>query len=89
LLTDWGMNRFSVDWRTGRARTTFDQLVGWGYEVNFFGVPDLEAFLEAVVMLPSSVTSDFNFPQWNFYGRGSGQNGRHITYANEAVTDSA
>lgn len=87
LLTGWGVDRFSVNWQTPEARVIFRQLDGWGYEVNFYGVPDLEAFLEAVVMLPRSVTSDFNFPQWNFYGRGSGQSGNRITYANETVAE--
>ncbi|MEE9298612.1 MAG: hypothetical protein V3V29_06210 [Acidimicrobiia bacterium] len=83
MLTSWGISRFSVNWDDYRARELFDELAGWGYEVNFYRVPDLEAFLEAVVLLPSSVTSDFNFPQWHRYGRGSGKDGRHFTYAIE------
>ncbi|MCL1588078.1 MAG: hypothetical protein M3092_06635 [Actinomycetia bacterium] len=89
LLVSWGMNRFSVDWMTPSARETLETLAGWGYDVNFYGVPDLEGFLEAVVLLPCSVTSDFNFPQWNFYGRGSGENGRRITYKQDQVPDRA
>jgi hypothetical protein len=81
MLTSWGISRFSVDWEHHRAREMFDDLVSWGYEVNFYSVPDLEAFLEAVLLLPSSVTSDFNFPQWHHYGHGSGQEGRRIKYA--------
>jgi hypothetical protein len=64
----------------------FETLSGWDYEVNFYGVPDLEGFLEAVVLLPGSVTSDFNFPQWNYYGRGSGESGHRYRYANGTVT---
>jgi hypothetical protein len=63
------------------------KLTGWGYEVNFYGVPDLEGFLEAVVLLPCSVTSDFNFPQWNYFGRGSGKNGERFVYTNETVAE--
>ena len=81
MLTSWGINRFSLNWDHDLARESFDVLVGWGYEVNFYGVPDLEAFLEAVLLLPRSVTSDFNFPQWHRYGHGSGQSGRRVTYA--------
>ena len=33
-------------------------------------MPDLEAFLEAALLLPASVTADFNFPEWNYDGRG-------------------
>jgi hypothetical protein len=71
------------------ARETLETLASWGYDVNFYGVPDLEGFLEAVVLLPCSVTSDFNFPQWNFYGRGSGENGKRITYRQDQVPDRA
>ena len=81
MLTSWGISRFSVNWDHYLARSSFDELVGWGYEVNFYGVPDLEAFLEAVLLLPHSVTSDFNFPQWHRYGQGAGKDGRRFTYA--------
>jgi hypothetical protein len=87
LLADWGINRFSVDWMSPRALQMFETLTGWDYEVNFYGVPDLEGFLEAVVLLPGSVTSDFNFPQWNYYGRGSGKSGNRITYTGKTGTD--
>lgn len=80
MLTSWGISRFSLDWDHYLARESFDELVGWGYEVNFYGVPDLEAFLEAVLLLPHSVTSDFNFPKWHRYGRGSGSHGHRFTY---------
>ena len=36
--------------------------------------PDLESFLEAVMLLPTSVTADFNFPKWRYFGQGSGEN---------------
>jgi hypothetical protein len=87
LLVGWGMNRFSVDWMSPSAREIFETLAGWGYDVNFYGVPDLEGFLEAVVLLPCSVTSDFNFPQWNYYGRGSGQSGHRFTYPSGPATE--
>ncbi len=87
LLVDWGMSRFSVSWQYENARRMLGKLKGWGYEVNFYGVPDLESFLEAVVLLPSSVTSDFNFPQWNYFGRGSGQNGERFVYTNETTAE--
>jgi hypothetical protein len=89
MLAGWGMSRFSVNWEDTNARAMFEELTGWGYEVNFYGVVDLEDFLEAAVLLPRSVTSDFNFPQWHFYGLGSGQKGHRITYAIDAATDEA
>ncbi len=80
LLASWGISRFSIDWNRPNPGRLMDALMDWGHEVNFYNVPDLEAFLEAVVLLPHSVTSDFNFPQWNFYGSGSGAKGRRIKY---------
>ena len=80
ILTSWGISRFSIKWDEDPVRELTDQLAGWGYEVNIYKVPDLEAFLEAVLLLPASVTSDFNFPQWGHYGHGSGESGRKFTY---------
>jgi hypothetical protein len=40
-----------------------------GWEVNIYGVPDLESFLEAALLLPASVTADFNCAEWNYDGR--------------------
>ncbi len=76
----WGINRFSISWFTPELRAILDQMDGWGYEVNIYDIPDLEAFLRAVLLLPRSVTADFNFPQWHYYGRGSGHKGRHYEY---------
>ncbi len=80
MLTSWGINRFSISWEQPDLRAVFDQLSQWGYEVNIYNVPDLEAFLQAVLLLPRSVTSDFNFPQWQYYGHGSGARGKIIAY---------
>jgi hypothetical protein len=33
--------------------------------------------LEAALLLPASLTADFNFPDWNYFGRGSGHGGHH------------
>jgi hypothetical protein len=38
-----------------------DRMDAWGYEVNIYNLPDLEAFLQALVLLPRSITSDFHF----------------------------
>jgi len=61
-------------------RELFDQMDQWGYEVNIYEVNNLETFLQAVLLLPCSVTSDFNFPQWHYYGHGSGKSGAYLTY---------
>ena len=81
LITGWGVTRFSISWEREYLRRLLPQLHEWGHEVNIYAVPDLESFLEAVVLLPCSVTSDFNFPQWHRFGRGSGREGRLFSYS--------
>jgi hypothetical protein len=69
-MREWGITRVSLDWRALGARDVIDLIEGLGWPVNLYGVPDLEAFLEASLLLPASVTADFNFPEWNYDGRG-------------------
>jgi hypothetical protein len=66
----WGITRVSLDWRTPGARDVLDAVEQLGWEINLYGVPDLESFLEAALLLPASVTADFNFPEWSYDGRG-------------------
>lgn len=77
---EWGMNRFSLDWRSDQRAAFFDRMEGWGFAVNLYGVEDLRSFLQAVLLVPRSVTADFNFPEWHFYGRGSGEHGVYYEY---------
>ena len=84
-LTGWGVSRFSVAWAQGQGRDLLEQLDGWAYEVNLYAVPDLEQFLRAVLMLPRSITADFNFPQWHYFGRGAGHGGRYHRYSIDPV----
>jgi hypothetical protein len=79
-LADWGMNRFSLNWQQNETRRMARLLMEWGYEVNLYGIPDLPAFLQAVLLLPNAITCDFNFPEWGYYGRGSGHAGHYIDY---------
>jgi hypothetical protein len=74
MFAQWGINRFSLSWLTPNARRLFEQMDRWGFEVNIYDVPDLESFLQAALLVPRSITSDFNFPQWKYYGQGSGEN---------------
>ena len=80
MFESWGINRFSISRDTENMLRFFDQMGEWGYQTNIYNVPNLDAFLRAVLMFPCSITSDFNFPQWHYYGRGSGQNRRHFEY---------
>ena len=73
-LRAWGVSRLSVAWGSGMRRT-IGELERRGWETNVYAVPDLQSFLEAAVLLPTSVTADFNFPTWRYFGRGSGQHG--------------
>lgn len=81
MFTAWGVNRFSIDWQAQNMRTFFGQMDKWEFEVNIYNVPDLESFLQAVLLMPCSITSDFNFPRWHYYGRGSGQDSDHYEYS--------
>ena len=80
MLGSWGVNRLSVDWTTPAVRELLDRLEALGWDVNLYGVPDLEAFLEAALLAPRSVTADFNFPDWHYFGRGSGKGRLHHQY---------
>jgi hypothetical protein len=80
MLRGWGVNRFSISWANPHVRLVLDRLDEWGYETNIYAVPDLEQFLRAVLLLPRSITADFNFPEWHYFGRGSGQHGRYHNY---------
>lgn len=81
LFKGWGINRFSLSWQTPGMKGILDQIEEWGFESNIYNVPDLESFLKAVLLLPRSITADFNFPKWNYFGRGSGENMKHYEYA--------
>ncbi len=76
-----GINRFSVGWRYPNMGEIVARLKQDGYEANIYGVANLKEFLQAVDMRPSSVTADFNFPEWRYYGRGSGHGGSFHTYS--------
>jgi len=80
MLRSWGVNRFSLSWASPHVGLMLDRLSEWGYETNIYAVPDLEQFLRAVLLLPRSITADFNFPEWHYFGRGSGQHGRYHSY---------
>jgi hypothetical protein len=79
-LASWGVSRFSLAWDTTRTAALLDRFDQWGDEVNLYAVEGLADFLRAVVLLPRSVTADFNFPEWHYFGRGAGRGGRHHRY---------
>ena len=71
-LRAWGVTRLSLRWGP-LVRGVLDAIEARGWEVNIYGVADLEAFLDASLLLPTSVTADFNFPEWGYFGHGSGE----------------
>lgn len=89
MLTRWGINRFSVSWTNPHLRLVLDRFDEWGHETNIYAVPDLEQFLRAALLLPRSITADFNFPEWHYFGRGAGQLGRYHSYRLDTVATPA
>ncbi|MFQ5770761.1 MAG: hypothetical protein ACE5HX_09505, partial [bacterium] len=81
MYTSWGINKFSISWLTQDMRPLAQKMHKWGYEINIYNVPDLESFLQAVLLLPGSITSDFNFPKWHYFGRGAGEAGSYHEYS--------
>lgn len=59
-----GVRRFSVQVGSLRLREVLDRLSEWGYESDVRGVRDLESFLRTVLLLPTSVSATFRFPDW-------------------------
>jgi hypothetical protein len=80
-LQDCGINRLSIKWHTPHLRNILDRIDRLGFEVNIYNVPDLESFLKAVLLMPKSITADFNFPKWHYFGRGSGEGRQHYEYS--------
>jgi hypothetical protein len=83
MLSGWGVKRFSMSWKEEELRADLRcvllPMVDWGFDLNVYNVPDLEDFLQAVLLLPRSVTSDFNFPTWGCFGEGPGKGGEILT----------
>jgi len=71
-MREWGVTRLSLSW-SPLVRSVVDGFEDRGWEINLYGVPDLESFLDASLLLPTSVTADFNFPEWGYFGHGSGE----------------
>lgn len=67
-LAGWGIDRFSVKWDNPERRRAIGALQGWGYGVNICNVPNLEAFLKAALLSPTSLTADFDSPAWRPVG---------------------
>lgn len=80
-LRSWGINQYLLSWRIRRKVELLDRLQKWDHRVNLYQIPDLEEFLRAVLLMPDAITTDFNFPDWNYFGRGSGEDMIWHSYA--------
>ncbi len=85
LLKGWGINRFSINWELEKCSALLHQLKKWRFDVNVYNAPNLEQFLKVMILSPRSITSDFNFPEWNYYGRGSGKSGIQSDYVEKQI----
>jgi len=88
-LKNWGIQRLSIDWNTPNLRKVLDQVDRLGFDVNIYNLPDLESFLRAVLLMPRSITADFNFPKWHYFGRGSGEGLKHHRYLLKQISQAA
>ncbi|MFW9902973.1 MAG: HAD family hydrolase [Candidatus Thorarchaeota archaeon] len=66
-FSEYGINRFSIQSNAPEKSQILDQLEEWSYECNIYKVLDLESFLQAILLLPTSISSDFNFPRWKYF----------------------
>lgn len=63
-LADWGVNRFALSWETPHVRMLHELLEHWGVESTIYDVHELRVFLQAVLLTPRAICSEFNFPAW-------------------------
>lgn len=62
-FSDWGINRFSLEWTNPDCTDLIRRLKEWGYDITIRKVPDFESFLQATLLQPRSITSEFNLTQ--------------------------
>jgi hypothetical protein len=73
-----GVTRLSISWFDNPSRDEVEELRSNGFEINFYHVNSLDDFRRAVALEPEAITSDFHVPEWNLFGRGSGENGFYL-----------
>lgn len=73
-----GVKRLSVSWYDQPTREELQEIREIGFEINLYHVDSPETFREAVLLEPESITSDFHVPEWELFGRGSGENGFYL-----------
>lgn len=58
-IVSWGVDRFSFVWDPKRNGLVIDFMEQRGWQTNLYRVPDLESFLHAAMLLPTSITTSF------------------------------
>ncbi len=89
MLAGWGISRFSLAWAQDTTLSLVQALQGWGCDINLYAVPDHESFLHAVLLLPRVSHRRLQLPEWNYYGRGSGERRRYHRYRTPRSTSAA
>ncbi len=64
MYSDWGINRFAMSWRTSNIKSLSAIIEGWGFELTINDIRNLETFLQAALLTPKAIVSNFNFPAW-------------------------
>lgn len=63
-LFDWGVNRFALSWSTPGVRRLVERLDDWGFTATIYDVRELQDFLQAVLLMPQAICSDFSYAKW-------------------------
>ncbi len=63
-LCDWGVNRFALGWSTPGVRRLIERLDDWGFAATIYDVRELQDFLQAVLLMPQAICSDFSYAKW-------------------------
>ncbi len=69
-----GVTRLSVSWYDGPTAEELGDVKKAGFEINLYHVNSVDDFKRAIALRPEAITSDFHIPEWNLFGRGSGEN---------------
>jgi len=65
IYMNWGIQRFSLSWKSEYIKRVYPSLEKRGFDIIINGVSSLQEFLQAVLLLPTAIVSDFNYPMWS------------------------
>lgn len=64
MYSEWGVNRFAMSWRTTNIKPVSAVIEAWGFDLTIYDIRNLETFLQAALLMPRAIVSNFNFPSW-------------------------